>query len=71
MSLPTQVPRHLQGDLGGQKTLQKKWTTFLKTRLVCSDPETGTVFNVLKDMVTLPSANWTGTVFYGVFVAQR
>nr|XP_056711700.1 semaphorin-4F [Euleptes europaea] len=65
------VARVCKGDLGGQKTLQKKWTTFLKTRLVCSDPETGTVFNILKDMVTLPSANWTGTTFYGVFVAQR
>ncbi|XP_054845856.1 semaphorin-4F [Eublepharis macularius] len=65
------VARVCKGDLGGQKTLQKKWTTFLKTQLVCSDPETGTVFNILKDMVTLPSENWTATVFYGVFVAQR
>ncbi|XP_060103228.1 semaphorin-4F [Heteronotia binoei] len=65
------VARVCKGDLGGQKTLQKRWTTFLKTRLVCSDPETGTVFNVLKDVVTLPSANWTDTIFYGVFVAQR
>ncbi|KAL8206399.1 UNVERIFIED_CONTAM: hypothetical protein K2H54_002216 [Gekko kuhli] len=65
------VARVCKGDLGGQKTLQKKWTTFLKTRLVCSDPETGTVFNLLRDMTALPSANGTGTVFYGVFAAQR
>ncbi|XP_077157540.1 semaphorin-4F isoform X2 [Paroedura picta] len=65
------VARVCKGDLGGQKTLQKKWTTFLKTRLVCSDPETGRVFNILKDVVTLSSTNWTGTIFYGVFVAQR
>ncbi|XP_015282915.1 PREDICTED: semaphorin-4F-like [Gekko japonicus] len=65
------VARVCKGDLGGQKTLQKKWTTFLKTRLVCSDPETGTVFNLLRDMVALPSTNGTGTVFYGVFAAQR
>ncbi|XP_048365795.1 semaphorin-4F [Sphaerodactylus townsendi] len=65
------VARVCKGDLGGQKTLQKKWTTFLKARLVCSDPETGTVFNILKDVVTLPAANWTGTVFYGVFASQR
>ncbi|XP_061439785.1 semaphorin-4F [Rhineura floridana] len=67
----TRVARVCKGDLGGQKTLQKRWTTFLKTQLVCSDPESGTVFNILKDMVTLSSDNWNATIFYGVFAAQR
>lgn len=27
-----------QNDLGGQRSLVNKWTTFLKTRLICSVP---------------------------------
>lgn len=60
-----------QGDLGGQKTLQKRWTTFLKTQLLCSDPETGVVFNILKDVAVLPAENWRETIFLGVFTAER
>uniref|UniRef100_A0A8D0GF67 Ssemaphorin 4F n=1 Tax=Sphenodon punctatus TaxID=8508 RepID=A0A8D0GF67_SPHPU len=62
------VARVCKGDLVGLKTLQKRWTTFLKTQLVCSDPESGTNFNLLKDVFTLlDSSNWTSTVFYGIF----
>uniref|UniRef100_A0A8D0GDS5 Ssemaphorin 4F n=1 Tax=Sphenodon punctatus TaxID=8508 RepID=A0A8D0GDS5_SPHPU len=66
------VARVCKGDLVGLKTLQKRWTTFLKTQLVCSDPESGTNFNLLKDVFTLlDSSNWTSTVFYGIFSADR
>ncbi|KAF7252738.1 Semaphorin-4F [Varanus komodoensis] len=64
------VARVCKRDLGGQKTLQKRWTTFLKTQLVCSDPESGTVFNVLKDVVTLRVGNGSAAIFYGLFAAQ-
>ncbi|KAG7282111.1 hypothetical protein CRUP_008223 [Coryphaenoides rupestris] len=40
------VARVCKGDLGGQRTLQKKWTSFLKAKLVCSMPELNFVFNV-------------------------
>lgn len=30
----------LQNDVGGLRSLTNKWTTFLKTRLVCSIPGT-------------------------------
>lgn len=65
------VARVCKGDLGGLKTLQKRWTTFLKTQLVCSDPESGIDFNLLKDVFTLHSVNGTSAVFYGIFSAQR
>uniref|UniRef100_A0A8C3TCF2 Ssemaphorin 4F n=1 Tax=Chelydra serpentina TaxID=8475 RepID=A0A8C3TCF2_CHESE len=65
------VARVCKGDLGGLKTLQKRWTTFLKTQLVCLDPESGTNFNLLKDVFTLRSVNGTSAVFYGLFSAQR
>lgn len=29
---------HHQNDMGGQRSLVNKWTTFLKTRLICSVP---------------------------------
>ncbi|XP_069488617.1 semaphorin-4F [Ambystoma mexicanum] len=61
------VARVCKGDVGGQKTLQKRWTTFLKTQLVCSDPQSGLHFNILQDVFTLQPHNWASTVFYGIF----
>ncbi|XP_030046721.1 semaphorin-4F isoform X2 [Microcaecilia unicolor] len=63
----SRVARVCKGDVGGQKTLQKRWTTFLKAQLICSDPESGIHFNILKDMFTMHTANWNSTVFYGIF----
>lgn len=60
----------LQGDLGGQRTLQKKWTSFLKAKLVCSMPELNFVFNVVNDVFILKTADWRETVIYGVFTSQ-
>uniref|UniRef100_A0A3B4BJA8 Uncharacterized protein n=1 Tax=Periophthalmus magnuspinnatus TaxID=409849 RepID=A0A3B4BJA8_9GOBI len=59
-----------QGDLGGQRTLQKKWTSFLKAKLVCSMPELNFVFNVVHDVFILKGAHWKDTVIYGVFTSQ-
>lgn len=61
---------HSQGDLGGQRTLQKKWTSFLKAKLVCSMPELNFVFNVVHDVFILKGADWRDTVIYGVFTSQ-
>lgn len=62
----------LQGDMGGERVLQKKWTTFLKAQLLCSLPDDGFPFNIIQDMFVLtPSpADWKNTVFYGVFTSQ-
>lgn len=59
-----------QGDLGGTRTLQKKWTTFQKARLMCSFPERHITFNNLRAVFTLPGADWKSTSFYGIFHAQ-
>uniref|UniRef100_A0A3P9JA36 Semaphorin 4D n=2 Tax=Oryzias latipes TaxID=8090 RepID=A0A3P9JA36_ORYLA len=64
------VARVCKGDLGGERTLQKKWTSFLKAKLVCSMPELNFVFNVVQDIFTLKGAEWKDTVFYGVFTSQ-
>ncbi|KAM9841408.1 semaphorin-4D [Aulostomus maculatus] len=64
------VARVCKGDLGGQRTLQKKWTSFLKAKLVCSMPELNFVFNVVHDVFILKGAEWRDTVIYGVFTSQ-
>ncbi|KAM9307016.1 semaphorin-4D isoform 2-T2 [Pholidichthys leucotaenia] len=64
------VARVCKGDLGGQRTLQKKWTSFLKAKLVCSMPELNFVFNVVHDVFILRGAEPRDTVIYGVFTSQ-
>ncbi|XP_057674305.1 semaphorin-4D isoform X1 [Corythoichthys intestinalis] len=64
------VARVCKGDQGGQRTLQKKWTSFLKAKLVCSMPELNFVFNVVHDVFILKGARLRDTVIYGVFTSQ-
>uniref|UniRef100_A0A8C1ZHL5 Sema domain-containing protein n=1 Tax=Cyprinus carpio TaxID=7962 RepID=A0A8C1ZHL5_CYPCA len=40
------VARVCKGDIGGQRSLQRKWTSFLKARLVCAIPDYELYFNV-------------------------
>ncbi|NXY92108.1 SEM4A protein, partial [Alcedo cyanopectus] len=55
-------------DVGGDKVLQKKWTTFLKAQLVCSQPGRFP-FNVIQHAFALPHR---GTAdFYAVFTSQQ
>ncbi|KFW04026.1 Semaphorin-4C, partial [Fulmarus glacialis] len=61
------VARVCKGDVGGARTLQKKWTTFLKARLVCSATEQQLNFNRLPAVFHLPGAD---TAFFGVFQAR-
>ncbi|XP_069774116.1 semaphorin-4C isoform X2 [Narcine bancroftii] len=64
------VARVCKGDLGGARTLQKKWTTFLKARLLCSVPELQLHLNQIQTIYTLNDGSWKNTVFYGIFQAQ-
>lgn len=64
------VARVCKGDLGGLRTLQKKWTSFLKARLICARPDSSLVFNVLQDVFILRSPGLKEPVFYGVFTPQ-
>uniref|UniRef100_A0A4W2FX81 Semaphorin 4D n=1 Tax=Bos indicus x Bos taurus TaxID=30522 RepID=A0A4W2FX81_BOBOX len=64
------IARVCKGDQGGLRTLQKKWTSFLKARLICSRPDSNLVFNVLRDVFVLRSADLKEPVFYGVFTPQ-
>ncbi|CAB1337924.1 unnamed protein product [Coregonus sp. 'balchen'] len=57
----------VMGDWGGQRTLQRKWTSFLKARLVCSVPDYELHLNVLRSVFVLEGPDVHSTVFYGVF----
>ncbi|XP_051027183.1 semaphorin-4D isoform X1 [Acomys russatus] len=64
------VARVCKGDQGGLRTLQKKWTSFLKARLICSRPDIGLVFNMLQDVFVLRAPDLKEPVFYAVFTPQ-
>uniref|UniRef100_A0A8C6SSY3 Semaphorin-4G n=1 Tax=Neogobius melanostomus TaxID=47308 RepID=A0A8C6SSY3_9GOBI len=49
----SRVARVCKNDWGGQRTLQRKWTTFLKARMVCSVPEYELHLNVLRSVFVL------------------
>uniref|UniRef100_A0A8C5DIJ9 Semaphorin-4B-like n=1 Tax=Gouania willdenowi TaxID=441366 RepID=A0A8C5DIJ9_GOUWI len=68
------IPRVAQvckDDVGGQRTLQKKWTSFSKASLLCQSHKQ-LPFNVLQDVFTLGPAGGHApyTLFYGVFTSQ-
>ncbi|XP_070247416.1 semaphorin-3B isoform X2 [Myotis yumanensis] len=58
-----------RNDVGGQRSLVNKWTTFLKARLVCSVPgiEGDTHFDQLQDVFLLPSRDRWAPLLYAVF----
>ncbi|XP_007908074.2 beta-1,4-galactosyltransferase 7 isoform X3 [Callorhinchus milii] len=68
----SRVARVCKGDLGGLKTLQRKWTSFLKTQLVCSDPASKLYLDVIQDVFVLQPdpKDWSSTLFYTAFTSQ-
>uniref|UniRef100_A0A8C9Z3I1 Semaphorin-4B n=1 Tax=Sander lucioperca TaxID=283035 RepID=A0A8C9Z3I1_SANLU len=71
-TIVSRIARVCKGDEGGERVLQKKWTTFLKAQLLCSLPDDGFPFNIIQDMFVLKPMgdSWESTVFYGVFTSQ-
>ncbi|KAM4599751.1 semaphorin-4G-like isoform 1-T2 [Fundulus diaphanus] len=61
------VARVCKGDRGGHLTLQKRWTSFLKTRLTCSLPEYDFHFNMLRSVFVMQGLTPQDTLFYGIF----
>uniref|UniRef100_A0A493THX1 Semaphorin 4A n=1 Tax=Anas platyrhynchos platyrhynchos TaxID=8840 RepID=A0A493THX1_ANAPP len=60
--LVPRVARVCKSDVGGDKVLQKKWTTFLKAQLVCSQPGRFP-FNVIHHAFALPRRDGTPWAF--------
>ncbi|KAK1791570.1 hypothetical protein P4O66_013574, partial [Electrophorus voltai] len=61
------VARVCKRDRGGLLTLQKKWTSFLKARLVCSLPAYEFHFNVLRGVFVLDDTGAQDAVLYAIF----
>ncbi|KAM4878070.1 semaphorin-4D-like isoform 4-T8 [Thomomys bottae] len=58
------------GDRGGLRILQKKWTSFLKARLICSQADIGLTFDILQDVFILRSPDLKEPVIYALFTPQ-
>uniref|UniRef100_A0AAX7V4B7 Semaphorin 4G n=1 Tax=Astatotilapia calliptera TaxID=8154 RepID=A0AAX7V4B7_ASTCA len=63
----SRVARVCKTDWGGQRTLQRKWTSFLKARMVCSVPEYELHLNILRDVFVLQERDARSSIFYGIF----
>ncbi|XP_053906283.1 semaphorin-4E-like [Cuculus canorus] len=68
--LVSRIARICRGDLGGKRILQRRWTSFLKSRLSCSIPELNFHFNIVQDIFFLRRRKWQESVFYGIFSQQ-
>ncbi|XP_042538119.1 semaphorin-4A [Dipodomys spectabilis] len=65
----SRVARVCKNDVGGEKLLQKKWTTFLKAQLLCAQ-EGQLPFNVIRHAVLLPAEAPSVPRIYAVFTSQ-
>ncbi|MCJ8749531.1 hypothetical protein PDJAM_G00177260 [Pangasius djambal] len=68
----SRVAQVCTSDVGGQRTLQRRWTTFTKAQLLCQAREE-LPYNVLQDITTLrptEGASEDDTLFYGIFSSQ-
>uniref|UniRef100_A0A8C4HRJ8 Semaphorin-3C n=1 Tax=Dicentrarchus labrax TaxID=13489 RepID=A0A8C4HRJ8_DICLA len=71
-NIHTMVARVCPNDIGGQRSLVNKWTTFLKARMVCSVLEedgTETHFDELESMFLLETDHPKGLLVFGVFTS--
>ncbi|XP_041058584.1 semaphorin-3C [Carcharodon carcharias] len=69
----SRIARICPNDIGGQRSLVNKWTTFLKARLVCSvidDDGTETHFDELQDVFLLETENPKNLLVYGLFTSS-
>lgn len=67
----SRVARVCKGDVGGQRTLQKKWTSFLKARMECPVFESQLPY-IIQDTYLWcdPQLHWKDCLFYAVFTPQ-
>lgn len=69
----SRVARVCKNDIGGQRSLVNKWSTFQKSRLVCSVPGPDglqTHFNQLQDIFILHGKDKKNPLIYGLFTTS-
>ncbi|XP_063765271.1 semaphorin-4E-like [Eleginops maclovinus] len=63
----SRIARVCKSDMGGRRTLQGKWTSFLKVRLECPFGNVGSP-SLVKDVFLLQDPrNWRDSIFYATF----
>ncbi|KAG9278208.1 semaphorin-4E [Astyanax mexicanus] len=65
----SRVARVCKSDMGGQRTLQRKWTSFVKARLDCPVDDSSLPF-LIQDVFRFCPGDWKTCVFYAVFTPQ-
>lgn len=67
----SRVARVCKGDVGGLRTLQKKWTSFLKARLDCPVLDSQLPY-IIQDTYRWcdPHKHWKQCLFYAIFTPQ-
>ncbi|XP_037312848.2 sema domain, immunoglobulin domain (Ig), short basic domain, secreted, (semaphorin) 3H isoform X2 [Pungitius pungitius] len=71
--LYSRVARVCKNDIGGQRSLVNKWSTFQKTRMVCSVPGPDglqTHFDQLQDIFILQAKDKKNPLIYGLFTTS-
>uniref|UniRef100_A0A4W3GZ71 Semaphorin-1A n=1 Tax=Callorhinchus milii TaxID=7868 RepID=A0A4W3GZ71_CALMI len=68
--LISRVARVCKGDKGGQRILQRKWSSFVKAGLECNFPKSNYPFNVIQDVFLLRAPKWRDNIFYATFTSQ-
>ncbi|CAB1348194.1 unnamed protein product, partial [Coregonus sp. 'balchen'] len=64
------VARDCKEDMGGLRTLQQKWTSYLMARLDCPMPLEPSLPAIIQDVFLLKDQDWRKSVFYAVFSPQ-
>ncbi|XP_034039283.1 semaphorin-4E [Thalassophryne amazonica] len=70
-SVVSRVARVCKGDIGGLRTLQKKWTSFLKARIDCPVLHSQ-LPHVIQDVYRWcgPQQRWKDCLFFAIFTPQ-
>ncbi|XP_045919151.1 semaphorin-4E-like isoform X3 [Micropterus dolomieu] len=66
----SRIARVCKSDLGGKRTLQSKWTSFLKARLDCPFGDAGSPSLVQDVFLLRDQNNWRDSIFYTVFTSN-
>ncbi|KAK1894297.1 Semaphorin-4E [Dissostichus eleginoides] len=63
----SRIARVCKSDMGGQRTLQGKWTSFLKVRLDCPFGNVGSPSLVQDAFLLQDQKDWRDSIFYATF----
>ncbi|XP_059209551.1 semaphorin-4E-like [Centropristis striata] len=66
----SRIARVCKSDLGGKRTLQRKWTSFLKARLDCPFGDAGSPALVQDAFLLQDQNNWKDSIFYATFTTN-